>query len=255
MTIEETFPQKKLPFVWELNNHGVISYAIGTMHVMKNQYAEECERYLSHAPQLLLERTFDDSKKDPQLIDIPFSDIVAAAKTLDIDINTFMKIPPELQLGYLFVGKNYRQYAGVDLTLSKKAAGLPRYSLETPEERREAASYMNIPGKIKQFIDADQKNPGDGKKLFAAFKFGFDIMMDLYEQASLPKMELFMLARKDWQTPELRANMKKRNRTMVARAMPHLEKPSVFAVGCAHFLLEESVLEHFERQGIKTELV
>lgn len=227
---------KKLPFVWELNHCGTISYAVGTNH-------DAPEHYLAHARELMqgkrylvlenLQRKLDYFSRHQALMGF-LSYIVALhgdsflARTSNEQYNVLEALRIE-HLTPLY-GTPHPISVESQLRLAAKETETARKGIETGAEME-----PNLPPLRKGVSAATILNAwmnGDENTLTR--------LVDENQE----------MAHRQY-TPSQQAYHRGRNTLMATRSLPYLRSPSVIAVGAGHFCTsQDSLLTLYQEKGI-----
>jgi len=264
---EET-PQRRLPFVWELDYDGVVSYAIGVNHRVPADFTEDAERYVSKAQHVL----FESADLTPEMIcefnsakAAEYIDRLTAEEQRKFEELFALPIKEAreeslLTLFSIVLLKSYSsddssKLTSVDDTIlgAAKKRNISTSPLETTEENITLMSTL-----LRGFGDGLSKiirtaDPGFNnhiateKKVTEAYLRGDEEGLRKAEEPTGSTMEEYCI-----KNPEIN---EKRNIIMVERSMPYLAKPSIVAVGVAHYVCESSMLTVYKEKGIKNKRV
>ncbi len=245
----------KLPFVWELNNKGITSHAIGTHHFIPNamDYAADAAKYLQEKTYLLTETpenepcpteivarasaltlaasldqlTEQEQTECARILNTPLTDL---RKTTLLDFN-----------GALYAQSGYQELQPLEGILSAiaKLLNIENRGLETFQEQLEVVEKMakNYTPFLRSIIEDERKQPGCIKS---------------YAKKDI---DSFINSNGDFAKPVNPDIFKARNHIMIERSMPYLSRPSAIAVGAMHFLEEPSLISLYQEKGIKVKRV
>lgn len=232
----------KLPYVWELNKGGIVSHAVGTMHVARNVFEQDAARILSGKKQLLLEiNPYEMAPYQKELVETGFEGITDKEREdlmrmLGISMEELQKVDPGMLQSYLFNPNAPHEFPAVDYTLLTKAqqSNLSIISLETPQEK---LNYFRNTKPLEKIVKPTRGKPELFELIPLLLRQGLEIAMNAYERGELSLIGC----------PDI-----SRNRIMVERSLTHLDQPSAIGIGVYHFLLEPaSTLAYYEEKGIK----
>ncbi|MBW3019570.1 TraB/GumN family protein [Candidatus Woesearchaeota archaeon] len=255
----------ELPFVWKLEKDGIISYAVGTMHA----YSEDCTDALRELSDKVEQFCFELDllslstqeqlrlmQKQQELYAMPMKPILALLTPEERKIYRESYGFSEEELANLTLGgvfqkglehEGYDPMKGLDITLMRLAQEKPRHSLETLEEQSGVIETIKgiIPEQhaqaLRKLIESSGSADND-KDVNDAYKNGdADRLLNCLEMTAIGQIkEQFMYAR---------------NQRMAARALEHLNRPSIIAAGTYHLIGERSILEYLRGEGVKIERI
>jgi len=263
---------KQLPFVWELERDGVTSYAIGTMHYSDINYRSALDDLLQNADQLLVELnplalTDEDKQK-----------LVALGPILQAhtykDMLSFLTPQERRELATTNqLTESELEEATLSSILTKGLAGAglkPEYSLDNQliasafRQDKPIIGLETTDEQVATFTTMTSTSPEETaagfRRALAAHKeldphnqYTFlQLQTKLYNEGSSQLSDKLGVS---W-TPVLYDFMTNtRNALMAERSLPHLDKPSIVAVGVGHFLCEPTMLSMYKEKGINVKRV
>ncbi len=234
----------KLPYVWELDKDGVISYAIGTIHVALNEYEDDVTEKLRGKKRLLPEINHHEmSKYHHEFIHALFKPFAPEEKNmivemLGISLDELRALPPGLFHSYLYDPAAPEEFPSVDYVLRTKAEqnNLEIISLETPQEKLQNLHARNF---LEKILAPARKNPDLFGCLPLFLRQSMSREMERYQRGELRPVHSDLA----------------RNRRMAERSLSYLDQPSVVGIGASHFLAEPSLLSLYQEKGIKVKRI
>jgi len=244
--------QKKLPFVWELNYNGVISHAIGSIHAFPftEKYVKSIANYVLDKECVMMEyaRTGFPIRKAKKIMNIKAKETLEkltsheknkVSKKLETSIRSLKKWTIDRVFGELYDRScpHKSSIDGLDTPIYWFAFTfkIPRVSLETVAERYKSFINPDHSRELKQIINY-RKGPE---------KFYTDLFQ-AYIDGKIKQLNEFAFDED---------NLTERNKIMVERSIPLLEKPSLVAVGAVHFTKGPSMLTMYKEKGIDVKRV
>ncbi len=223
----------KLPFVWELNNKGIISHAIGTYHWIPDLFREDVKKYVHNKSCVMVE-----CRDDP---DYFFFKHVRENGLEEHIADQIKKDPANREL-YQARAREFAECAGgldFDVEDVARSLSIPVIGLETKEEH---ALYYAIGEKYNVMGTMNRGEPSTGPP--ENFVFGD-------EETAKKNCAEDILHWKSIMSKEDLETLMRRNPNMVERSMQHIIRaPSLIAVGTAHYFANPTLLALYEREGI-----
>ena len=246
--------QRKLPFVWELDNKGVVSHAIGTYHVTENCYKEDANQRLRGKSNLLVEIRAEDvpiqtrtlisriklSEGIEKLTQPEQKELVSYIPGSSLE--ELKDLPTACFTEYLMHLAGFRNLVSLEETFLDVALkkDMPVNSLEIAYIDRLVAKIRNNTDELRQAIKFGQKCgsiPQSMREMYLAYQAGNEKRMEQLAEKHMEKLDL------------------ERNENMTEKSLPHLQRPSIVAVGVAHFLFEPSMLTLYRQKGIEVKRI
>lgn len=256
--------QQKLPFVWEIDNSGIISYLVGTDHFAQDVYKKDAEKRLNGIEQVLFEVIITDENKaefeksidesglmevmaGPYIEQLTRQEQEKISRIIEIPIMLLRNEPLFLLKKYLLNKYSPLNYKAVDVTIRETAQekNTKIYPLETFQEQLTTLK-----------LDCEQKGLEDLKQLIR-------IVQDFKNLNNYYKTIKHAYAHGDTETIKKMLTKEKiskktgsdRNITMATRSIPYLQQPTMIAVGAAHCIIEPTMQDVYESNGIKTKRI
>ncbi len=234
----------KLPFVWELDKDGVISYAIGTIHVALNEFEEDVAEKIQGKKRLLPEINHHEmSPYHEEFIQALFKPFTLNEKNtildmLGLSLDELRSLPPGLFHSYLYNPAAPEEFPSVDYVLRRKAEqnDLEIISLETPQEKMQNLHTSNF---LEKILAPARENPDIFGYLPLLLRQSMSREMERYQRGELQPTHSDLA----------------RNQRMAERSVEYLDQPSVVGVGASHFLAEPSLLSLYQEKGITVKRV
>ncbi len=217
--------QRKLPFVWELDNKGIISHAIATRHSAPDIYREDIRKYCAGKKHVLTESYDYDSLLES--IDL---------REMVYKMLSGLKNEPRNFRQYIELKQMAETIQALDHIIQETAdeMKITNVGLETPEEQTETGKIYDKAGEILGFSDD---------------------VIDAYENGSTQAMMQLMNEKttqlKNKLTKEEFEKHMKRNATMAERSLPYMKAPTLIAAGTYHFFQTPTILDFYKEKGIK----
>ncbi len=245
----------QLPFVWELSLDGVVSHAVGAIHVSIHDYQDQCRQLLKDKNALLVEYNFRDKPPNLQKImshtlDAYFSSISPLDQTflaetiMGESLQVVGRRNPLWASMRLFrkAGAHFDQ-KGIDSVFLDIASeqGIPALSLETRETQEEYLLKMfeKTPSYLQWLITIERTTPGASLDFYRNF-------VGAYFSGDETKVWEFTA-----KSPSFDKKIHtQRNQAMAQNSFPMLSKPSLLTVGAAHVVGEHSMLDFYKEQGV-----
>lgn len=246
---------RKLPFVWELDNKGTVSYAIGTSHIVPTSYKSEAKKYISRAKNLCVELDIRKGKTQSEIDNIlsrkygEILDLLATDEQEEISRRLNMPLEklralPRAALPIIYyerAGYTAKNCVDLELITSAEENKIPIIELETTElqarafkESMNAEKEKTISLVRKQLAKSAEYNPV--KELIDAYMRGDEsTLTSQFNEQNEGQLDVHV----------------RRNEGLAANSLPYLEQPSTVAVGVAHFIMEPSILTLYKEHGIK----
>ncbi|MBI4152211.1 TraB/GumN family protein [Candidatus Woesearchaeota archaeon] len=248
-----------LPFVWELDNKGITSCLIGTMHLLPEwsnlfQLETIAHELLSGKKNLLLEshlegndlRAVYDEVKKHRVEDywqgLTEDERVLLGNLAGKPPEQLATQPPILLMYDLFRAAGQKLIPGIEEILKSEAENhVPPISCSGLETREEMIRYnqeinQNLPDSLARILEMERREPGSVHRFtyltfFNYFSGSEAAVLTNHFQKSLPSHS-------------------QRNDNMVQRSLSYLEEPSVVAVGLSHCIGEHSLVDLYPDHGI-----
>lgn len=210
--------QRKLPFVWQINNKGVVSHAVGIAHAVPDVFQADINRLLFGKKKVLTEVTQPEASE----LKIYRERQARGAQETNFD-------PCHAIYG------------------TALAMGIPVYGLEAEEEHEEY-------GKIIQQVDARLSNAD--RSTFNRVVEGLRRAYVNRDETTYQALnEQFFRINRKYSTTDEREKLTGRHPIMAERSLEHLEEPSLISVGLEHLQEDLSMLDVYRDKGIKVERV
>ncbi len=243
----------KLPFVWELNNEGIISHAVGSIHCVENIYAQDAKRLLDGKKHLLTEARTEDATVLEQL-EICHIKLGSSIEKLtqkeksdleyytDTPLETLRELPAGAFPVYLIQRAGYHNLTSME-QIFEDVSRVPPKSLEKADFKLASEQLKDCTESIRTLIAVVPPTRGSAiqffQNLYTAYKKG-----DAQKIARFSELD----DKKEDRTQE-------RNKTMVDNSLAYIQQPSIVLAGTTHFVCEPSMLTMYQEKGITVKRV
>ncbi len=253
----------KLPFVWELDNKGVISHAIGTHHYCPFDFTEQVKPFVNGKNAVITETGIADFAEARKRV----SDIAAKTYTDRLSPKHQQKISrmlapitlemlrelPLVNIYGLFGQKSVPDTQikfGIDATIERFAqtANVPIHSIETFDEGVGYCRYIvtRFGEQLGEWLEWEDEQFSHGKRtaklMVEAYLSGDEKRMRTTPSTLGQTLDQYLK-----KNPELGTM---RHKPIAERTIPYLTSPALVGVGVAHFITELSVLDFYKEKGI-----
>lgn len=245
-----------LPFVWEVNNEGIVSHAVGTNHASGENYQLAVRFILEGKRRLFLELNPENIPLETtlRLVSYRWNHIFEhltpqeASTFVRINRTTVENLRERSILLYQceILQRLYPGCVPLEGTLVQIAGEkeIPIHELETVEENAQAAlcGLAYYPQFIRRNVKAAPRRLSIAqamKSLGSAYAKGSETeIADLAEGYTYQDEQ-----------------QRERDRRLAQRSFPLLTEPSVIALGAMHFLEPGNVLDWYRKSGLKVQRV
>jgi len=215
----------KLPFVWELNNDGIISHAIGTIHKpIGHLYKEDIQKYVKGKKYGLFELT----KEACDIINQKQNELLEMVNEGKIE-ETYNIIETSNKISHIW-GLEIDDIIENECNKQK----IKKHSMDDPELIKYHKIYLKLkqpPGTNLQtaYLEKDEETI---KKIIEAYQQNIN---ELTEEE------------KDYTI--------RRDQKIFQRSMEYLNEPCIIAAGFSHLMTNPSILELYKEKGIQVKRI
>ncbi len=242
----------KLPFVWELNNEGVISHAVGSIHCVENIYSQNAKKLLEGKKHLLTEARTEDATIQEQL-DIGNIKLGSSIEKLtqkeksdleyytDTPLETLIELPVGVIPAYLLQRSGYRNLTSMEQIFEDASHVRPK-ALEKIDFKIATDQLKDCTESLRTLIAVVPPTRG------SAIQF-FQTLYTAYKEGNAQKIARLS------ELDDEKELTQERNKTMVNNSLAYIKQPSIVLAGAAHFVCEPSMLTLYQEKGIKVKRV
>lgn len=258
----------KLPFVWELNNNGVISHAIGTLHYCPVDFTEQIKTLIDGKSTAMTEagtQNYSEARKiisqisaAPYLAELSYKHQQKISRMLaPITFEMLRKLPLFNIYGLVQQksAPDTQMASGIDETIKNLAqkAQVTIHPIETSDEGLAQGKYMvtRFGENLGEWLNWEDEQFSQGKKTAILFSEGY-LSGDEKRLLATPVTLGQTLEQYLKKNPEMGMG---RHKHMAENTMPYLTSPTIIGIGVAHLIAETTVLDFYQNKGIKIERI